>query len=136
MSTINKVFYTQLKNDATMKTTFGLDSNSKANVYYIVNDKVKQPYATIWLVDDPKDNALLCDNDYGAARFQCDTFTKNYVTGINKREIFQNVVKSLQPITVSGLTIYQVDVLNVNDRANTVDGLFQFSFEAILYWNK
>lgn len=133
--TVNEVFMTYLRNDATMKTTFGL-TGTKAKVYYIANKEEKHDYATIWMIDDPKELLSLCVGDQGQSRFQCDSFTKAFVDGINARDDFQGVVGALKATIVSDINVFKVDIVNANDRADTINGLYQFSFEAVLHWEK
>jgi hypothetical protein len=136
MASINEIFHKYLRNNSELQTIFGVDRYNKANVYYTVNDKVKQPFGTIWMIEDPRAKTFLCNDKSGQALFQCDTFTKNYVNGINYRETFIDEVKKLQPYTTQGITIWQADITDVNDRADTVQGLFQFSFTVMLNWYK
>ena len=136
MATITSIFHQYLMDDANMGAEFGVDSEGKAGVYHIEARDKKQPYATIWNIDDPKDDAFLCAVEEGQTRYQCDVFTKKQINGINKREVFKTVVDNLQPSKIDGFDIYQVEVINEAERGNTVNGLFQFSFEAILHWSK
>lgn len=127
--TINQVVYNSIRNNSSMNVFNGF--------YYLVNDnKVKQPYATIYLLDDPKEIDSLCVTDQGQARFACDVYTRTFVKGIDYREIYQGVVKELESQTSNGIKIYKVEIVNIGDRSNTVEGLFQFSFEAIIFWEK
>lgn len=128
--TVNQIVYNYLKNDSTMITAF-------TKFFYLVNDnKVKQPYATIFTVDDPKDVESICVTDQGQMRFQCDTFTKTFVKGIDKREIYQQAFGDLVNTTTSNIFIWKIDIVNVVDRSETINGLFDFGFEAIVHWER
>lgn len=130
MASIQQVIYSHIKNSVTMQTNFN-------GVFYIVNDnKVKAPYATIFGVDDPREIKSLCALDQGQTRIQCDSFTTTVVKGIDVREIYISVIKELQATTTLGVNIYNIEIINVVDRSDTINGLFQFSFEAIIYWEK
>jgi len=129
VSTINDAVYNYLINDSAMKSTF-------TKVFYLINKNIEDKnFATIYLTDDPKDIKDLCVGDQGQARFQCDAFTVG-VEGTNKRQVFQDTMLALFPSTLSGYNIWKVDVVNVNDRPNTINELFQFSFEAIVHYVK
>jgi len=131
--TIHEVFYTYLRNNAELQGAFGLD-RTKAKVFYLQNKDFKQPFGTIYLVDDEKVKGLLCNTKGGEARFQCDTFTRTFVKGVQYREVFEDAVKAFEGTTVNGITINWIEVGNEADRSDTINGLFQFSFEAIIHW--
>ena len=136
MATIHELFHRYLRNDVQLQNIFGQDRYNKANVFYLENKKQKQPYGTIWLIEDPKVKHSLCNTKGGTARFQCDTFTKTYVKGIQYREIYEDVVKGFEDTLSSGIKVQWVKIENEVDRSDTIDGLFQFSFEALLYWEQ
>jgi hypothetical protein len=126
--TVNQVFYSFLKNNATMISEF-------TNVYYILNDNETQSaYAVVWMIDDTKDIKSLCKAKQGQARFQCEVYDIAYQTGIDKRELFQDVCKEIEGTITDNINIYQVEILNVGDGAGTVNNLYTFTFEALLHW--
>ncbi len=130
MATVNQTVFSFLKNDSDMNTAF------TGGVYYILNDnKGKSPYATIYMIDDPQYKTLLCPDGQGQARFGCDVFTTTYVKGIDKRAIYQTVMKKLEATITSGINIWKVDNVNVVDRSERINGLFMFSFESIVSWD-
>lgn len=127
--TINQVVYNTIRVNPAMDVYNGF--------YYLINDnKAKQPYATIHLLDDPKEIDSLCATDQGQARFACNTFTRTFVKGIDMREVYQGVVKELENQTINGIRIFKVEIVNIVDRSDTIEGLFQFAFEAIIHWGK
>ncbi len=128
MATVNQIVSAFLKSDADMIAAFN-------GVFYILNDnQALQPYATVYMSDDPQDKTLLCPDNQGQARFACDVFTETYFDGIDKRQIYMDVMKKLEATTTSGVNIWSVDNVNVVDRSTRVNGLFMFSFESIVQW--
>ena len=68
---INERVYKYIAADINMKAAF-------SSISYLVNEnKTKQPYAVIYLIDDPLDRIFNCPGYQGQARFQCDTFNGN-----------------------------------------------------------
>ena len=130
METIQKVVYNYLKNDVTIQ------ANSNGFFYLINDNKVKSPYYTIFSIDDPMDIENLCVSEQGQTRFQCDTFATTFVKGIDKRAIFQNVITDLANTTSLEINIFAIELLNQADRPDTINSLFQFSFECIVHWEK
>ena len=128
--TVNQVFYNYLKNNSSMQTEFN-------NVYYVVNDRnVKEPYAVIYQIDDPQETSNLCvdPSSQGQARFVCESYNKQYTEGIDKRKIFQDVCRGIESTTTDNINIYRVKTESVIDRPERINGLFLFSFEAVLSW--
>ena len=129
MATVNQIVYSYLLTESNMTTAF------TGGFYYVLNDnKKKQPYATIYMIDDPQDNLFLCPTNQGQARFGCDVFTDDYIDGINKRQIYMDAIKGLESTTSSGVNIWKVDNVNAVDRSERINGLFMYSFESIVSW--
>ncbi|MBW1853110.1 MAG: hypothetical protein JRJ00_00255 [Deltaproteobacteria bacterium] len=128
MATVNQIVSAFLKSDSDMASAFN-------GVFYLINDnEVKASYATYYMIDDPQDKTLLCPTNQGQARFACDVFAEIYDDGVDKRQIYMDVMKKLEATTTSGLNIWSVENINVSDRSTRVNGLFMFSFESILKW--
>ncbi|MCP4373652.1 MAG: hypothetical protein GY797_36965 [Deltaproteobacteria bacterium] len=126
---IGNVFYNHLKTDTDMISAFG------SSIYYIENDnESKAPYATTYLSDDPRDRSFLCATDQGNATFECDNFAKTAPEGDTDRSAFIKAVRKLEGTTVDSFNIWRVEIINVIDRSNTINGLMQFSFSAVVYW--
>lgn len=105
--------------------------------YYLENNNsVKAPYSTIFQIDDPKERALLCPDDEGQTRFQIDVFDLYHDTGIDYRQSIQEACEGLRGYSESGFDIWNAQVFNVSDSPNTVNNLFQFSFELVVNWRK
>lgn len=129
MATVNQIVYSFLKADSDMIAQFN-------GFYYLINDNdTIRSYATIYMIDDPQEKTFLCPDNQGQARFACDVFTDTYVSGIDKRQIYMDVMKKLEASTTSGLNIWSVDNVNSSDRSSRVNGLFMFSFESIVQWD-
>ncbi len=128
MATVNQIVSSFLKVDSDMIAAFN-------GIFYLLNDnEVLQPYATVYMIDDPQDKSFFCPTNQGQARFACDVFTDTYFDGIDKRQIYMDVMKKLEATTTSGLNIWSVDNINAVDRSTRVNGLFMFSFESIVKW--
>lgn len=128
--TINQIVYNYLK------TPIEALTGMNGFFYMENNNEVKAPYTTIFMVDDPRDNLSLCASEEGQTRFQIDVFDIYHDTGINYRSDIELIAQGLQSQTINGYTLYNAQVLNINDRANTENNLFQFSFELIVSWEK
>ena len=129
MATINEVFYNHLKNSSTMQTEF------TGGVHYVVNDdKAKEPYAVVWLSEDNQDIVNLCIVDQGEASFACEVYSKTYTKGVNKRKAFQDVCRELEATITYNINVWKVSIQAVSDRSVRIDGLFSFTFEAVLSW--
>jgi hypothetical protein len=130
VSTVNEIVFNHLKNDSDMIAQFD-------RVYYTLNDnKTKSPYAVVYLIDDTKDIVENCPLDQGQARFQCEVYTKSYTKGINKRQIYQSVMKKLDSTVTDSFSLDYIKILNVNDSSDTINGLFNFNFETIVNWRQ
>ena len=126
--TINEVVYEHLLNNVNFNATFD-------KLAYIINEStVKNNYGVIFMVDDPKDYEMLCPDDQGQARFQCETYNRSFMNGINARKVFQEAMRALEATVTDDFNVWKVRTLNISDPSDKIQGLFAFSFECIVYW--
>ena len=126
--TINQAVYNYIK---------PLIPSSLTGFYYLENNNQSvAPYGTIYQIDDPKVKTSFCATDEGQTRFQIDIFDNDHARGIDLREQMYEIAEGINPSVISDITIYNAIISNVTDRANTVNGLFQFSFEIVISWQK
>jgi hypothetical protein len=127
MANIQKVYLNYLKAN--------LPADVKS-MSLIENKDGDYPYGVVFDVDDPKTKMNLCVSDQGQTRFQVDVFDKRAPRGQESRDSLQASTEALTNTTIEGIYIASARITNVVSRPNTVDSMFQLSFECVLEWEK
>ena len=128
MANIHSVYLNYLKAN--------LPTNVKGMYLIEKSTNAETPYGVVFDVDDPKVIMNLCVSDQGQTRFQVDVFDTRAPRGQLSRDALQATTLALTNTTISGIYISSARITNIVSRPNTVDKLFQLSFEVILEWEK